>query len=218
MVMEPGTVVVFEGLDKTGKSTQMERFERSVHAPDLGDSLISPAPMFTHQPSGATGIGPEIYDLTEKVDWRKSSPLTRQLLHLAAHSEHYAHDIIPRLETSAVWMDRCWWSTVAYGWRGEVREMFEGNQHKTGLSQFVDIAQLPTRGVMPHVVFLFLEQYGTDELAHSDKVTRRNYERLARRYPDTTVMVPRLGKGETTAFIAGELKKRNLLKIKELKS
>lgn len=212
MRMKPGTLVVFEGLDKTGKSTQMERFERAVHAPQLGESLISPAPMFTHQPSGATGIGPQIYELTESIDWRKANPLTRQYLHLAAHAEHYLHDIEPALQERAVWMDRCWWSTVAYGWRGDVPSYFHG------LEDYISWAQIPARDIRPTVVFLFLEQYGIETHAGADQRTRKNYLKLARRNHEQVVKVPRLTRGETTAFISGELHKRGLLTIKENKS
>jgi len=207
-IMAPGKLVVFEGLDATGKSTQLDRFERSCYAPQLGRELVNPLPMFTHQPSGATGIGPDIYSLTEQVDWTKASPLTRQYLHLAAHSEHYQHDIIPALQERSVWMDRCWWSTVAYGYRGEVADMFSWDE-------WITFAQVPTRGMRPDVVFLFLERYGAEDGRGDDETTVQNYRWLADEHAPYVEVVPRLGVGETTAFISGKLYNRGLLKTLE---
>lgn len=212
LYLRPGSLIVFEGLDNTGKSTQLERFARAVHAPDLGEPLYAPAPMFTHQPSGATGLGPDIYDLTEEVDWRRGDPLTRQYLHLAAHREHWVHDIAPALQLRSVVMDRCWWSTVAYGYQGSVAEQFT-------FQEFIKFANTPEHQHKPDLVFLFLQQYDVDtasvQRAAASKTVRENYSRLHDIFWASSVMVPRLPRGETTAFIAGELKRRGLVEIKE---
>lgn len=201
----PGHIVCFEGLDGTGKSTQLERFERSTYAPDAGHlPLLDPKPYFTHQPSGATGLGQTIYELVEGIDWRENSSLTRAMLNMASHTEHYRRDIIPYLEQGQVWMDRCWWSTFAYNYRNEVAESMTP-------VEWIKVAQLPTQGHLPDVVFLFTERYGEDDVkAGSDDTTLENYEYLMNRYPDIGVRVPRGNVGEVTAFIAGELSVRGL--------
>jgi thymidylate kinase len=204
-------LIVFEGLDDTGKSTQMERFTAACYRPEYGDPIWDPIPMFTHQPSGATGIGPDIYSLTEGVDWSKGSPLTRQLLHLAAHSEHYHHDILPALEKRSVVLDRCWWSTFAYGYRGEIARGMVPSAWKR-------ICQLPTRGRMPDLVFLFTHRYGEKaarRMTGSDRTTFENYMLLAEQHPDTTVIVPDHNAGEVTAFISGELFRRGIVTTEE---
>lgn len=203
---QPGLLIVFEGLDDTGKSTQIARLSEATYTPQMGDPLFDPAPLFTHQPSGASGLGPAIYDLTEAVDWSEADPLTRQLLHLAAHNEHYEHDIIPALRRASVMMDRCWWSTYAYGFRGTVRERMTKNQ-------FLQLAQLPTQGKMPDLVFLFMKRHGkkaSDAFTSSDRVTAENYLELQEMYSASTVFIPtELSAAETQAFICGELYKRN---------
>lgn len=211
MDLAPGRLIVFEGLDNTGKSTQLERFEAACYRPtEATHPLYDPIPMFTHQPSGATGVGPDIYSLTEGIDWSHGSPLTRQLLHLAAHSEHYHHDIIPALEQRSVIMDRCWWSAYAYGWRGEIREAMDE-------LDWLNIVQLPARKWQPDVVFLFTHRYGVEESrTQSDRVTFENYMRLAELYPISTVIVPDCNPGEVTAFIAGKLYSRGLAGMREV--
>ena len=101
----PGSFVVFEGLDGAGKSTQLAALAEAV-----------PGAVVTHQPSGGNDVGKIVYSITE--NGTITSPLARQLLHLAADSEHYETEILPALESRAVLMDRCWWSTIAYGWYG----------------------------------------------------------------------------------------------------
>lgn len=204
--MDPGTLVVFEGLDATGKSTQLERFERACYAPQMGRKLIKPKPMFTHQPSGASGLGQEIYEMTEGIDWSEASPFTRQCLHLAAHTEHYQHDIIPALTKKPVWMDRCWWSTVAYGYRGAIQEQFTWEE-------WIRVTKVPTQGYIPHVVFLFLEKFAEEDGRADDERTLDNYYQLAEDYVDIVEFVPKDNVGEVTAFITGALNRRGLLKV-----
>jgi thymidylate kinase len=73
LLLRPGSLVVFEGLDRSGKSTQIERMSRL--------DWEAPGPSFTHMPSGMTELTKSIYSLTEHQ--RIRSPLARQLLHLA---------------------------------------------------------------------------------------------------------------------------------------
>src|SRR5258708_36870334 len=103
--LRPGTLIVLEGLDRTGKSPQADALKALRWA--------EPAPVFAHMPSGLTALTGEIYRLTEHTPI--TSPLARQLLHLACHAENI--DTLARArQTSGVVLDRGWWSTVAYGW------------------------------------------------------------------------------------------------------
>lgn len=63
--LRPGSLIVFEGLDRSGKSTQIKR----LSAFDWG----TPGPRFTHMPSGLTELTGNIYSLTENS--QISSPL-----------------------------------------------------------------------------------------------------------------------------------------------
>jgi thymidylate kinase len=115
MRMRPGSVVVFEGLDRTGKSTQLERLS--------GLSWKPPGPVFAHMPSGLTSLTSSIYTVTEHEDI--SSPLARQLLHLACHAENM-HALVAGSSQGGLVLDRWWWSTMAYGWYAN----FQGPRHR----------------------------------------------------------------------------------------
>lgn len=198
----PSSFVVFEGLDNTGKSTQMDRFERAVYAPEGGEPLYDGKPVFTHSPSGGSDLGTKIYGLTEDIDWRKHLPLTRQFLHLAAHCEMYENVIVPKLSKGgAVFLDRNWWSAYAYGW-------VKGMRESTASDEFIDLVKMPTQGVSPSVYFLFLEVLKKDKSNNAQVL--ENYEHLAELHADATVLVPRLARGETTAFISEHLTRRQI--------
>jgi len=201
LILKPSSFIVFEGLDATGKSTQMDRFERAVYAPEQGEPLYSGKPVFTHSPSGGSELGAKIYGLTEDVNWKKHLPLTRQFLHLAAHCEMYENVIVPRLHSDAesVFLDRNWFSTFAYGWVKDMRTQMTADE-------FIDLARLPTQGCMPDIVFMFLEPFAKDK--SNNKQVLENYEYLAQRHEDITILVPHLPRGETTAFIAEHLTRR----------
>lgn len=190
MDLKPGTFVVFEGMDKTGKSTQRQAMEG-----------LFPDVHYTHQPSGGTVVGQLVYQIEEEMHG-SINPVARQFLHLAAHAEHYHREIIPTLSDRAVIMDRCWWSTVAYGWWGG------GIKYLCELADFTFMAQLPTQGIQPNVVFLFLEPFEKDH--HNTEEVRNGYLCLASEFPGT-VHVPVLSVEETTNFIVGELKRLGLV-------
>jgi dTMP kinase len=102
-----GSLVVFEGLDRSGKSTQIKRLSAL--------DWVAPAPRFIHMPSGMTDLTKNIYSLTENS--KISSPLARQLLHIACHAENIEPIADARVR-HGLFLDRWWWSTVAYGWYG----------------------------------------------------------------------------------------------------
>src|SRR5690349_5361670 len=63
--LRPGSLIVFEGLDRSGKSTQIKRLSALDWA--------VPGPGFIHLPSGLTDLTRNIYTLTENS--QISSPL-----------------------------------------------------------------------------------------------------------------------------------------------
>lgn len=186
----PGTFVVLEGIDQAGKSTQAERLQR-----------VLPDSLFTHQPSGGNVVGEVIYALTEAHEMH---PVTRQLLHLASHAEHYERTIIPRLSDGSVVMDRCWWSTIAYGY-------FSGNlQYAVPDYEFFErLAKLPTQGMEPDVVFVFMRAWRKDR--HNTTALIAGYNSLIERYPDVVETVPADTVEATTQFIIKRLQDRELL-------
>ena len=197
--MHPGSLVVLEGLDATGKSTQLAALEALA--------WDEPKPMFTHQPSGTSETSKQIYSITEKARDLKTHPITLQLLHLASHAEHYDSSILPALKDRSVVLDRCWWSTIAYGF-------FDGKLDRwCAIEDFIALCQLPTQGQLPTVVFLFNQPYALDE--HNTHAVQAGYTFLASTYTPvrTVASVPSGTVKATTDWIVAELVSRGLVTL-----
>jgi dTMP kinase len=192
LVLRASSLIVLEGLDRSGKSTQQTRLA------DL--DWAQPKPSFAHMPSGFTALTKGIYRLTESGEI--TSPLARQLLHLACHAEN-----MPALTaalTRGLVLDRWWWSTVAYGW-------YAGGLDAIGMSADVFFGMIETVWQRQHadIIFLFMNPFENDELNRSD--VRRGYESLADQYSDVVVRVPPTTPEDTTKFLCAELRVRGLL-------
>jgi thymidylate kinase len=191
--LRPGSLIVFEGLDRSGKSTQITRLSPLDWA--------APGPAFVHMPSGLTDLTRDIYAATEN---RKiSSPWARQLLHLACHAENIG-PITDVRTRHGLFLDRWWWSTVAYGWYG-ARLAGIGLDN----SVFFGLIKSIWSGQQADVVFLFLTPHESDWL-NRDEV-RGGYETLAAEHADITITVPASSPEETTDFILATLRARGLL-------
>lgn len=189
-------LIVFEGLDATGKSTQMQMLREVMERGHRGRT-----PLFTHQPSGSSLLTKTIYLLTEEC---VMNPLTRQLLHLSSHTEQYQNEIIPHLNLGVpVYMDRCWWSTIAYG--------FSSISEHYGIhaADFEWIAKIPTMGVEPDLVFYFNKTYQEDY--HNTEEVLEAYERLAARNVERTIYVPKGTKEKVHEFIVERLAERGFI-------
>jgi len=188
-----GALVVLEGLDRSGKSTQRDRLAKLAWA--------DPPPVFAHMPSGLTELTADIYSLTERAAIR--SAWARQLLHLACHAENMSA-ITEARRRGGVVLDRWWWSTVAYGWyagqlasAGITKELFHGVIDSVWAGQTADI------------VFLFTAPFEHDEL-NRDEVLR-GYAHLAAEHSAITMPVPVAGVEATTAFLITTMRDRGLL-------
>lgn len=193
MRLAPGTLIVFEGLDRTGKSTQIDRLR-----------LLPgwrPAPAFFHLPSGATRMTEAVYRLTESEPI--TSALARQLLHLACHAENSRALSVARAGGGVV-LDRWWWSTVAYGWYG-------GDLAAEGVDRaaFMGMIDMVWRIHPADLVLLFTTPYQRDELNRT--TVRKGYADLAEADPMRTVEVPPGDPDATTEFIFAQLRERHLL-------
>jgi thymidylate kinase len=184
---------VFEGLDRAGKSTQIDAL-REIN-------WGAPAPTFAHMPSGSSSLTQAIYRLTERetID----SSLCRQLLHLACHAENQPFLRAARAAGGLI-LDRWWWSPVAYGWA-------TGALADDGLSEdaFFGLVHAAWRDFEADVVFLFLEPYESDRF-NSDAV-RIGYRQLAAENPDRAVLVPTGDVDTLSTLILAALKERGLL-------
>lgn len=189
----PGTLVVLEGLDCSGKSTQSAALARLAWA--------DPAPLFMHLPSGRSRFTEGVYRLTEQAPI--SSPLARQLMHLACHAENI--DAVSEARAcGGVVLDRWWWSTVAYGWYGA--RLAEQGLDKDSFFGMIDLvwSRQPA-----DVVFLFTTPHETDAL--NREPVRAGYRRLAAEHSTTTVKVPSADPAATTDFLLAALRERDLL-------
>lgn len=187
----PGKIVVFEGLDKAGKSTQLELLKTRVE---------EQCACFAHMPSGCTAFSQGIYQVLEHE--KPSSGLARQLAHLACHQEN-----MPKLtratQSRALVLDRWWWSTMAYGWYG-------GDVEKAGISETA-FRQLIARIWAPitaSMVFLFLTPHEDD--SNNVVGVAQGYRRLAADQPRVTITVPAMSPADTHEYIVTELRRAGI--------
>lgn len=191
MKLTKGTVVALEGLDATGKSTQLKVLEE-----------LFPSSLCIHSPSGKTDLGAAIYAITERE--HGLVPLTRQFLHLASHAEMYEREIVPALKHGSVIMDRNWWSTIAYGYFG-TGMMYQGH---VDVTTFMQTARLPTQGVHSSVTFLFLEPVAED--FHNTPQVLSGYQWLRDHTHELVVPIPLGSVDDTTVLILAWLRDQEL--------
>ena len=133
----PGTFITFEGIDGSGKSTQLRLLNNYLRAHGC-QALI------TREPGGTTlglRLREALLDALEEVD-----PLTELLVFAADRAQHVRRVVRPALETGAVVIsDRYADATIAYqgAGRGFPPEL---------ISQIV---QLATGGLKPDLTLLF---------------------------------------------------------------
>lgn len=108
---ECGRLIIFEGIDHVGKSTLISHLKRFYL--DSGKRIIDL--QFPGKEEGT--LGKLIYDIHhEKLSIKNITPLSLQILHVAAHIDLLEQRIIPLLKDGYdILLDRYWWSTIAYG-------------------------------------------------------------------------------------------------------
>ncbi|WP_147252052.1 MazG nucleotide pyrophosphohydrolase domain-containing protein [Blastococcus sp. TF02-9] len=195
LILKPGKVIVFEGLDKAGKSTQRDLLESVVDRNSTS---------FVHMPSGVADFTRRLYRLLETRP--PVGPLARQLAHLSCHSESI-DELIDATRRGTLVLDRWWWSTWAYGWYAT-----GGN---LGLSEttFRSLIDDVWSDLEADVVFLFLTAHVSDD--NNAAGVREGYEALAAAAPDQVVVVPPMSVPDTHAFITEELRRRGLVESGE---
>jgi dTMP kinase len=190
--LRTGSVVVFEGLDKAGKSTQVELLKQRT---DVAKTT------WAHMPSGFSAYTQSIYQLLETNP--PTSSMSQQLAHLACHAESMAAlAAVP--SAGALVLDRWWWSTVAYGWYG-------GALRSSGLewSAFRAIVNHIWSPIAASAVFLFLTPREAD--ANNVDGVSEGYRLLADEDPGATVLVPDLSPEATHQFLVDALAQADLL-------
>ena len=160
--MTRGFFITFEGMEGSGKSTQIQM---------LADSLAGEREIIVTRSPGGTPIAEKIRDILKIRDPREEvMPETELLLFAACHSQMTSHLVAPALKRGAVILcDRFYDSTMAYqGYaRGlskslcrTLNQIAQQNQ-KIDLTVFLDLS--PEKG--------FLRKGGADQ---SDRLEKEN--------------------------------------------
>ena len=122
--------VTFEGLDGSGKSTQVERLRAALEA--AGREVV------TAREPGGTALGEELRELV--LHGGPMTPWAEALLYAAARAELVAEVIRPALERGAdVLLDRYLDSSVAY----------QGIGRGLGLDEVLELNLLAVGGLLP---------------------------------------------------------------------
>ena len=148
----PGTFITFEGIDGSGKSTQLRLLNNFLRANGWN-------PLVTREPGG-TPVGlrlrAALLDATEEVD-----PLTELLVFAADRAQHVRRVIRPALESGHIVIsDRYADATVAY----------QGAGRGFSPELIAEIVQLATEGLKPDLTVLF--DVGIEE--STSRTTRRS--------------------------------------------
>jgi dTMP kinase len=133
----PGTFITFEGIDGSGKSTQLRLLNNFLRT--VGCNAL-----LTREPGGTTlglRLREALLDATEEVD-----PLTELLVFAADRAQHVRRILVPALENGEVVIsDRYADATVAY----------QGAGRGFSPDLISQIVQLATGGLKPDLTLLF---------------------------------------------------------------
>ena len=175
--------VSFEGLDGSGKSTQVERLRAALAAD--GREVV------TAREPGGTALGEQIRELVLHGD--EMTPWAEALLYAAARAELVAEVIAPALERGAdVVVDRYLDSSVAY----------QGVGRALGLDEVLQLNLLAVGGLVPDRTFVLTVDPGTSlgrVGGQPDRIERAaaafheqvaaGYEQLAALFPERVVVL-----------------------------
>jgi dTMP kinase len=148
-----GKFITFEGLDGSGKSTQVEKLARSLRAHGLSVTV-------TREPGG-TGTGEKIREVLLHSATSGLSPLTEMALMFASRAQHVHEIILPALaEGRIVLCDRFTDSTEAY----------QGGGRKLGTKPVLQLHQILCENLQPDLTLLL-----DNDVAFSlERARRRN--------------------------------------------
>ena len=138
-----GKFIVFEGIDGSGKTTQINKLSKWLISTDLipeNNKLV-----ITREPGG-TKLGKSIRSLLLDTSIGKSpDSITELLLYAADRSQHVNEIIRPTLDQGDwVISDRFCGSTLAY----------QGYGRKLDINLIKDLEAIATQGVAPDITFL----------------------------------------------------------------
>jgi dTMP kinase len=148
-----GKFITFEGLDGSGKSTQVEKLARSLRAHGISVTV-------TREPGGTT-TGEKIREVLLHSATSGLSPLTEMALMFASRAQHVHEIILPALaEGRIVLCDRFTDSTEAY----------QGGGRKLGTKPVLQLHQILCGNLQPDLTLLL-----DNDVAFSlERARRRN--------------------------------------------
>jgi dTMP kinase len=148
-----GKFITFEGLDGSGKSTQVEKLARSLRAHGLAVTI-------TREPGGTTA-GEKIREVLLHSATSGLSPLTEMALMFASRAQHIHEIILPALaEGRVVLCDRFTDSTEAY----------QGGGRKLGTKSVLLLHEILCGNLQPDLTIML-----DNEVAFSvERARRRN--------------------------------------------
>ena len=188
----PGLFVTFEGMDGSGKSTQMKRLAERLRAE--GFQVHE-----TYEPGG-TPIGNQIRRVLLDSANEELRPTTELLLYFACRAQNVEQSILPALRQGAIVLsDRFTDSTLAY----------QGVARGLGKQVVLDLDRISCQGLIPDLTVLIdidletsLERARARNRQLSDSQTRMDdqavefhrkvheaYSALAAEHPDRFVVV-----------------------------
>ena len=182
-----GLFITFEGIDGSGKSTQVRALTARLEAD--GQTVVQ-----TREPGGSTGAE-DIRRLLVEGDPEKWSPETELLLFTAARRDHLEKTILPALQTgSVVISDRFADSTRIYqgATRGDLRSMVDTLHslmigHEPDLTIIIDMDPdvALRRGLARGSGEDRFEDFGLD-FQHK---LRTGFLQLAKEFPDRCLLI-----------------------------
>lgn len=160
-----GKFLVFEGIDGSGKTTQLKLLGAKLAA--LGYPLL-----YTREPGG-TRIGEAVRELLLNPQHNELAPTAEALLYAAARAQHVAQVIMPALKAGKIVLcDRFLDSSLAY----------QGFGRGLDVGQLEKLNEAATAGLKPDLVLLldFLCDTGIERITGSGRqVDRIEQEDLA---------------------------------------
>ena len=205
---ERGAFLTVEGLDGSGKGTQIERLSDALDR--WGYEVVH-----TREPGG-TPISEKIRDILLDRENTGMTDITEALLYAAARAQHVKEKILPAVtEGKVVLCDRFLDSSVAY----------QGGGRQLGIDRVLQINAPAVEGAMPDLTVYL-------DLDHEESLRRRcaasepdrmemeadsfharvedGYHELIRRDPDRFVVVDA---GRTRDEIAAEIREKVMTRL-----
>jgi len=160
-----GVLIVFEGIDGCGKSTQATLLAERLEEREEAVLLV--------REPGTTAVAEAVREILLHRTEHPLTPESELFLYLAARADLYDHVILPALAAgTTVVSDRCFWSTIAY----------QGAGLNLGVDVTRELSLIATKKREPDLVVLLdlpPEEAAARRRGPADRIERRGEEYLA---------------------------------------